>query len=69
MSVLVYMRCDSRADSLHGCLGNRNPSTVQVLLQSLVELIETAQLQLGHALLLASTGIVVTDLVRRRHCG
>ena len=36
-------------------------------MQSLVELIEAAELQFGHALLLASAGIIVTDLVWRRH--
>lgn len=55
-------------DLLHSRLGHRYSATVQVLLEPLVELIESAQLQLGHALLLASAGIVCPDLVGGRHC-
>lgn len=68
MSARVQLYWGSRANSLHGSLGNRDSSAVQVLLQSLVELIETAKLQFSHALLLASAGVVVTNLVRLRHC-
>lgn len=67
-SARVQLCRSGRANSLHGSLGNRDSSAVQVLLQSLVELIETAELQFGHALLLASAGVVVTNLVWLRHC-
>jgi hypothetical protein len=43
--VLAYVYCsfwEQSANSLHGSLGNRDSSAVKVLLQSLVELIETA---------------------------
>jgi hypothetical protein len=67
MSACVQLLAERSANSLHGSLGDGDSSAVEVLLQSLVELIETAQLQFGHALLLTSAGVIVTDLVRLRH--
>lgn len=58
-----------RLDILHGGLGNWYSSAVQILLQSLVELIESAQLQFCHALLLATAGVVCANLVRCGHGG
>lgn len=49
---------------LHSSLGHRYSTTVQVLLQPLVELIETTQLQLRHRLLLAPVLIIRPDFIR-----
>lgn len=58
-----------QSDILHGGLRNWYSSAVQILLQSLVELIESAQLQFCHALLLATTSVVCANLIRCGHGG
>lgn len=57
-----------RQNSLNRRLRHRYSPPVQVLLQPLIQLCKPSKLQLGHRLLLAFAGIVLADLVRRRHC-
>lgn len=60
-------RCEG--DLLHGGLGHRYSSPVQVLLQSLIELGEPPKLQFRHRLLFALAVVVGTGLVGGRHDG
>ncbi len=48
-------------------LRDRYPPSIQILLQSLIQLREPSKLQLGHGLLLAPAGIVHADFVRCGH--
>jgi hypothetical protein len=57
------------SNSLHGCLGDGYPPAVEVLLQSLIELVQSAQLQFSHALLLATACVVCANLIWRGHVG
>ena len=64
-SVEARTRRDARAlrDLLHGRFRDGYSSAVEVLLQSLVELIQATELEFGHALFLAATSVVGANLV------
>lgn len=50
LSALCPPNCARRFDgnALHGSLGDRYPTAVQILLESLIQLIETTELEFGH---------------------